>query len=46
MTDSEAIRTVYDLAVKFLKSPLTDDELDALFKVRSMVMNDFEGARG
>lgn len=46
MTDLEAIRKVYDLAVKFLKTPVTDDQLDALFKVRRMVMNDFDGARG
>jgi hypothetical protein len=46
MTDMEAIRKVYDLAVKFLKTPLTDDELDALFQVRAMVMGKLEGARG
>lgn len=46
MTDLEAIQKVYELAIRFLKSPLTDTELDALFKVRRMVMDDFEGARG
>lgn len=37
MTDEEAIGIVYHLAIKFLKTPLTDEELDALFKVRSML---------
>jgi hypothetical protein len=37
MTDEEAIRKVYDLAIKFLKLPVKDDELDALFKVRDLV---------
>jgi hypothetical protein len=39
MTDEDfrAIRIVYDLAIKFLKSPLNDEELDALFRVREML---------
>jgi hypothetical protein len=35
--DLQAVRIVYDLAIKFLKSPLNDEELDALFRVREMV---------
>jgi hypothetical protein len=37
MTELEAIRIVYNLAVKLLRLPVGDDELDALFKVREMV---------
>jgi hypothetical protein len=38
MTDLEAIQKVYDLAIKFLRLPVADDQLDALFKVRAMLM--------
>jgi hypothetical protein len=37
MTELEAIRIVYNLAVKLLRLPVEDNELDALFKVREMV---------
>lgn len=40
MTDLEAIRKVYDLAIKYMKLPVADDQLDALFKVRKMVMKE------
>jgi hypothetical protein len=40
MTDLEAIRKVYELAIKHLKLPVADDQLDALFKVREMVMKE------
>lgn len=46
MTDLEAIRKVYELAIRHLKLPIADDQLDALFKVREMVMGKVEGARG
>lgn len=47
MTDEEAMGIVYNIAVRFLRTPLTDEEflttpvtdeeLDALFKVRDML---------
>jgi hypothetical protein len=40
MTDLEAIQKVYELAIKHLKLPVADDQLDALFKVREMVMKE------
>jgi hypothetical protein len=46
MTDLEAIQKVYELAIKHLKLPVADDYLDALFKVREIVMGKIEGARG
>lgn len=39
MTNEDAIGIVYNLAVKFIRLPLTDEELDALFKVRTMLIN-------
>lgn len=39
MTNEEAIGIVYNLAIRSLRTPLTDDELDALFKVRAMLIN-------
>lgn len=38
MSDLEAIRKVYELAIRFLKLPVEDDQLDALFRVREIVM--------
>jgi hypothetical protein len=46
MMDLEAIRMVYELAIKAIRGPVTDEQLDALFKVREMVMGKIEGARG
>jgi hypothetical protein len=37
MTERKAIEIVYNLTIKFLRTPLTDEQLDALFKVREMV---------
>lgn len=45
MTDLEAIQKVYELAIKYLKLPVADDQLEALFKVRRMVKGKVEGAR-
>jgi hypothetical protein len=38
MTDLEAIQKVYELAIKRLKLPVAEDQLDALFRVREIVM--------
>jgi hypothetical protein len=40
MTDLEAIQKVYELAIKYLKLPVADDQLDALFMVRELVMKE------
>jgi hypothetical protein len=37
MSNEEAIAIVYNLTIRFLRLPVTDQELDALFKVRAMV---------
>jgi hypothetical protein len=37
MTDKEAIEIVYNLTIKLLRLPVTDQELDALLKVRAIV---------
>ena len=34
----EAIETVYNMAVKYSKGPLSDAEMDALLKVRAMLI--------
>lgn len=45
MTDLEAIQKVYELAIKFLKLPVADDQLDALFRVREMVLGESQWKR-
>jgi hypothetical protein len=37
MTDLEAIEILYNLAIRQMRGPVTDQELDAIFYVRALL---------